>query len=221
MIVYNFLSFQKYYIIRVKDYFMPHLSKKQHQILETKNRLSKALYLLVTERHYDKITIYHILEKAGVSRRTFYRYFNSKSDLMDYCLDNFIEGYYLQRDNFILAQQAEDIFLVTLNFMYYNREFIRSLVESGHFSLLTANFNDKSELIYKTMDLPWCVEDSSDHSIDYISKGLLGAYLNVLQFWLTKDEPERPEHIAKNLALLFSSISGYFDNASQNSNKAN
>ena len=200
---------------------MPHLSKKQHQILETKNRLSKALYLLVTERHYDKITIYHILEKAGVSRRTFYRYFNSKSDLMDYCLDNFIEGYYLQRDNFILAQQAEDIFLVTLNFMYYNREFFRSLVESGHFSLLTANFNDKSELIYKTMDLPWCVEDSSDHSIDYISKGLLGAYLNVLQFWLTKDEPERPEHIAKNLALLFSSISGYFDNASQNSNKAN
>ncbi len=34
---------------------MPHLSKKQHQILETKHRLSKALYLLVTERHYDKI----------------------------------------------------------------------------------------------------------------------------------------------------------------------
>ena len=30
-----------------------------------------------------------------------------------------------------------------------------------------------------------------------------------------------PEHIAKNLALLFSSISGYFDNVSQNSNKAN
>lgn len=200
---------------------MPHLSKKQHQILETKHRLSKALYLLVTERHYDKITVYHILEKAGVSRRTFYRYFNSKSDLMDYCLDNFIEGYYLQRDNFILAQQAEDVFLVTLNFMYYNREFIRSLVESGHFSLLTAKFNDKSELIYKMINLPWCVEDTADHNIDYISKGLFGAYLNVLQFWLTKDEPERPEHIAKNLALLFSSIPGYFDNVSQNSNKDN
>ncbi|WP_430595984.1 TetR/AcrR family transcriptional regulator [Streptococcus gallolyticus] len=200
---------------------MPHLSKKQHQILETKHRLSKALYLLVTERHYDKITIYHILEKAGVSRRTFYRHFNSKSDLMDYCLDNFIEGYYLQRDNFILAQQVENVFLVTLNFMYYNREFIRSLVESGHFSLLTAKFNDKSELIYKTINLPWCVEDTADHNIDYISKGLFGAYLNVLQFWLTKDEPERPEHIAKNLALLFSSIPGYFDNVSQNSNKDN
>lgn len=200
---------------------MPHLSKKQHQILETKHRFSKALYLLVTERHYDKITIYHILEKAGVSRRTFYRYFNSKSDLMDYCLDNFIEEYYLQRDNFILAQQAEGVFLVTLNFMYYNREFIRPLVESGHFSLLTAKFNDKSELIYKTINLPWCVEDTANHNIDYISKGLFGAYLNILQFWLTKDEPERPEHIAKNLALLFSSIPGYFDNVSQNSNKDN
>lgn len=195
--------------------------KNSIKFLETKHRFSKALYLLVTERHYDKITIYHILEKAGISRRTFYRYFNSKSDLMDYCLDNFIEEYYLQRDNFILAQQAEGVFLVTLNFMYYNREFIRSLVESGHFSLLTAKFNDKSELIYKTINLPWCVEDTADHNIDYISKGLFGAYLNILQFWLTKDEPERPEHIAKNLALLFSSIPGYFDNVSQNSNKDN
>lgn len=200
---------------------MPHLSKKQHQILETKHRLSKALYLLVTERNYDKITIYHILEKAGVSRRTFYRYFNSKSDLMDYCLDNFVEGYYHQRDNFILAKQAEDVFLVTLNFMYYNRDFICSLVKSGHFSLLTAKFNNKSELIYKTIDLPWCVKDASDRNIDYISKGLFGAYLNILQFWLTKDEPESPEHIAKNLALLFSSIPSYFDNVSQNSNKDN
>ncbi|SDK24173.1 TetR/AcrR family transcriptional regulator [Streptococcus gallolyticus] len=200
---------------------MPHLSKKQHQILETKHRLSKALYLLVTERHYDKITIYHILEKADISRRTFYRHFSSKADLMDYCLDNFVEGYYLQRDHFISAERAEDVFLVTLNFMYYNRDFICSLVESGHFSLLTAKFNDKSELIYKTIDLPWCVEDSSDHSIDYISKGLFGAYLNVLQFWLIKDKPEPPKYIAKNLALLFSSIPSYFDNISQKSNKDN
>ena len=55
---------------------------------------------------------------------------------MDYYLDNFIERYYLQRDNFILAQQTEVVFLVTLNFISYNREFIRSFVKSGHFSLL-------------------------------------------------------------------------------------
>ncbi|SES20553.1 TetR/AcrR family transcriptional regulator [Streptococcus gallolyticus] len=199
---------------------MPHLSKKQHQILETKHRLSEALYLLVTERHYDKITIYHILEKSNISRRTFYRYFNSKSDLMNYCLDNFVEGYYHQRDNFILAKQTEDVFLVTLNFMYLNRAFIRSLVESGHFTLLSAKFNDKSELIYKTINLPWCVDDSSDHNIDYISKGLFGAYLNILQFWLVKENPEPPEQIAKNLALLFSSIPSYFDSA-QDINKDN
>lgn len=65
---------------------------------------------------------------------------------MDYYLDNFIERYYLQRDNFILAQQTEVVFLVTLNFISYNREFIRSLVESRHFSLLTAKFNNKSPL---------------------------------------------------------------------------
>ena len=64
---------------------------------------------------------------------------------MDYYLDNFIERYYLQRDNFILAQQTTDVFLVTLNSISSNREFIRSLVKSGHFSPFT-KFNNKSPL---------------------------------------------------------------------------
>ncbi|SDO92160.1 DNA-binding transcriptional regulator, AcrR family [Streptococcus equinus] len=198
---------------------MKNLSKKQHQVLETKHRLSKALYLLITERHYDKITIYHILDKAAISRRTFYRYFDDKADLMDFCLDNFVKGYYLQRDNFILAESAEDVFLVTLNFMYSNKAFISSLVESGHFSLLTEKFNQKSAQIYKTINLPWCVDDTVDSNIDYISKGLFGAYLNILQFWLTKDEPEEPELIAKNLSLLFNSIPSYFNAPSEEQTK--
>ena len=94
---------------------MTNLSKKHQQVLETKQRLSKALYLLITERHYDKITIYQILDRATISRRTFYRYFNDKADLMDFCLENFVKGYYLQRDNFIVAKKPEDVFLVTLN----------------------------------------------------------------------------------------------------------
>ena len=97
---------------------MTNLSKKHQQVLETKQRLSKALYLLITERHYDKITIYQILDRATISRRTFYRYFNDKADLMDFCLENFVKGYYLQRDNFIVAKKPEDVFLVTLNFMW-------------------------------------------------------------------------------------------------------
>lgn len=99
---------------------MTNLSKKHQQVLETKQRLSKALYLLITERHYDKITIYQILDRATISRRTFYRYFNDKADLMDFCLENFVKGYYLQRDNFIVAKKPEDVFLVTLNFLFKN-----------------------------------------------------------------------------------------------------
>lgn len=198
---------------------MTNLSKKHQQVLETKQRLSKALYLLITERHYDKITIYHILDKAAISRRTFYRYFDGKADLMDFCLENFVKGYYHQRDNFFLAERAEDVFLVTLNFMYSNKDFISSLVESGHFALLTEKFNQKSAQIYKTINLPWCVDDTVDSNIDYISKGLFGAYLNILQFWLSKDEPEEPEIIAKNLSLLFNSIPSYFNAPSEEHTK--
>lgn len=98
---------------------MANLSKKQHQVSETKHRLSKALYLLITERHYDEITIYHILDKADISRRTFYRYFNSKDDLMDFCLENFVDGYYHQRDNFILARKCRRCILSHFEFYVF------------------------------------------------------------------------------------------------------
>jgi len=39
---------------------------------------------LFAEKGYDETTVYDIAAKAGISRRSFFRYFSSKSDLMGY-----------------------------------------------------------------------------------------------------------------------------------------
>lgn len=50
----------------------------------TKFYIVQALFKLMKEYNYDKISVTDIVKKAGVGRATFYRYFKSKEDVILY-----------------------------------------------------------------------------------------------------------------------------------------
>ena len=61
---------------------------------KTKGYISLALYRLMLRKDYEEITVKEICERAGVSRMSFYRYYNMKDDIfIDYCDDRFEEFY--------------------------------------------------------------------------------------------------------------------------------
>ena len=189
----------------------------QNRNLTTKNLIAQAMRLLIEEGDFKKITIYQILEKSGVSRRTFYRHFCNKNDLLDYCLDKFVEDYSDEKKKFFSAGKSEEVFVVTLRFMDKNRVFLSSLIRSGEYDLFTSKFNDNSISIYKNFGLPWNLADELENKdLNYISKGLIGSYLNILKFWLTEEDPYSPEAVARDITLLFNSIPNYFDDYTKN-----
>lgn len=57
--------------------------------------LAESLIYLMNTKDLDDISIKEIVQKAGVSRMTYYRYFSEKTDIlifyMDYLFDKFIE----------------------------------------------------------------------------------------------------------------------------------
>ncbi len=190
---------------------MPNSLGKNNKGLSTKKRIADALYSLIQEIIYDDITIYHILNKANVSRRTFYRYFCSKDDLMNFCLDIFIEEYLHEREHFLIAQRPEEVFKVTLHFMYNKRDLITALIRSGHYQLIVRKFNSIAPEIFDEFALPWNhIDDIPSKDSKYISRGLIGAYLNIMLYWLSEDEPLPPEIIAQDMVRLFSAIPLHF-----------
>lgn len=54
--------------------------------IRSKNKLAKALILLMAERPFEKITICDIADRAELARRTFYTNFNSKDEVIDYSM---------------------------------------------------------------------------------------------------------------------------------------
>ena len=58
------------------------LNKRKQQAVETKNKLTTAIMELMDIKSYHEISIESICERAGVSKGTFYHYFDSKRAIL-------------------------------------------------------------------------------------------------------------------------------------------
>lgn len=51
---------------------------------QTRKRIIESLFELLAKKEYHDITISRIVDKAGLGRRTFYRYFKTKDEVIEY-----------------------------------------------------------------------------------------------------------------------------------------
>ena len=64
--------------------------------MERQNRIGKVLEQMMMEMDYDDIFVSDLCSRAGISRRSFYRYFNSKEDVLKFVLEDIIRDCHLQ-----------------------------------------------------------------------------------------------------------------------------
>lgn len=72
--------------------------KEKISTVRTYVLLRQALYSLLTETPFEKISLTDICSRSMVPRSTFYRYFEDKYDLLRYSLALFFEEAHLDRD---------------------------------------------------------------------------------------------------------------------------
>lgn len=58
------------------------MKKEDRRILKTRMVLQDAMFSLMQEKSYNKITIQEIIDRANVGRSTFYSHFETKDDLL-------------------------------------------------------------------------------------------------------------------------------------------
>ena len=72
---------------RVNTHRSPGLAERKHQFVRVE--ASAAVLALVLERGYERVTVDDMVEVTGLSRRTFFRYFKSKDDVLFVAMDQF------------------------------------------------------------------------------------------------------------------------------------
>jgi AcrR family transcriptional regulator len=65
--------------------------RPDRRIRQTRDALGDALIALMQEKPFDQITVQHVLDRADVSRSTFYAHFRDKNDLFLSDVEDFLE----------------------------------------------------------------------------------------------------------------------------------
>lgn len=136
--------------------------------IQSKLKLTKALFDVMQQYHFKEITVTQITQEAGLSRKTFYRLYSSKEDI----LNNFFQGIFQECLAEIKSQQIHHYWdVVQLYFNFWEEK--RSLL-----SLLKKN--DLLIILY---------EYSYKHSFEIVefvrSKEVISACMPLLPYMLS------------------------------------
>lgn len=169
--------------------------------------LENALLKLMETENYKEITIQEITANAGLSRRTFYRNYSSK--------DEILEGvfYKIWLEYKILIMKATDLTLSNIAQIFFS-------VMKKHFNLLyIVNQHNLLPLFLSKIDelLPELFDDVkgknmkfSKESIQYALIFSTGGFIRILSRWMNESIQKSPEEMGE-LVNDFIAICNYQD----------
>lgn len=167
-----------------EEVFMAKSSNKEMNQL-SKEALQTALIELLIEQDLDAISITQLSEKAGVSRMTYYRNYDSITELFYDTLDVlFKEIIYLGQQT-LLDGNWHEFWLALYTFCYSNQRVVRIMLNTSQNTLVLDYLNQAFAYI------------SDDPFHRYRSLAYIGVTYNLLVEWARNDFDVLPEEIAE------------------------
>ena len=160
--------------------------------LQSRQWLLDALLQLMKEKSYNEITIKELTKRAGLDRKTFYRHFKTKDELLDLPMKEAFDRYVdelkqlPELSSFAITKAYFDLCLQYIDFFKllntHGLLLIVLLKFSEYFPMLNDLFFDNPAYVKKT-----------DWELIYEA----GGFWNVTVHWIKNGAQETPEEMAK------------------------
>lgn len=176
--------------------------------LRSKKEIMHTLLRLMQSQPYSDITVKQILLEAQVARKTFYRNYLSKDDVLDAYIDLLMQQYIhsLQK---LPTGRLSDILDIILNFCIQNRDFFFLLKKNHLTYLFLQKWNSFIPMIHNQIVPPnhAIFQELTAEQIDYIIAFNVGAIWNVLMKWMDYDMKDSPDAIKATLLKYLENLS--------------
>lgn len=182
------------------------VEKKKNPIAEQSRQwLIQSLLSLMNEKKYADITVTEIAEHALLSRRTFYRIFDSKDRVLQQCFLEMCDEYitYFQKDKHYLLEEIIEIFFI---FWEENIEFLLILQRNHLFYYLLEELNEVLPTIHEIVRGQQNLYDSSLEK-KFALLASAGALWNILSEWVQIDHRPSPKEISEMMLRTLASNS--------------
>ena len=171
------------------------LSKKKTdaRVRRTRDALGDALIALMQEKPFDTITVQNVLDRAHVSRSTFYSHYSDKDDLLMSDAEEFFEAISMALSAH--GDKSDRVFPVKEFFAHLSdvQPFYKALVKSGKFqeNMELARGHFARGIERRLSELPRAQSiAANEHSA--IAFTHAGALLSLLTWWLDRGMRETP-----------------------------
>ena len=145
---------------------------------------------------YSEITVTQIVMETDLVRKTFYRNFNSKDDVLDSIINSAIIEY-----TDALTESDEDPLTVIFTFCEKNKKLLKLLHKNNMLYLLLLKLNETLPKISRTTDKeknPFA-KLMTGLEPDYLIAFNIGAVWNVIFKWVDRGMTDSPEKIRTNI----------------------
>ena len=170
--------------------------KIDRRVLRTRDRLGDALIALMQEKPFDAITVQEVLDRADVSRSTFYVHYRNKDDLFLSDADEFLEAMATMLSR--CEDKSERVAPVREFFAHVaqRERLYTALSEAGriHDFLELAQGHFARGIERRLMELPRA-KGVALRLGAAISNALAGALLSLLKWWIDRGMSMPPEQM--------------------------
>lgn len=164
--------------------------------LRSKKEITDTLLSLMKKYPYQDITVKHILLESHIARKTFYRNFTSKDDILDAYIDNVMQKY----EQTILDRKSfNQISIIDVIFEYCieNKEILSILHRNNLMYLLLDKWNAMIPVmhIHVVNAIQPVLEVFTPEQVNFIIRFNIGSIWNMIDLWVEHDMKESPEEI--------------------------
>lgn len=173
----------------------------------SKKTITESLLLLMKQYPYTEITVKQILLETDISRKTFYRNFLSKDDVLNSFIDTILQDYVntiqQQQQNFSLVKTLDIIFDFCernkeILFILQNNRLLYLLLEKLNLLILNEHMKYNSELQENHLE--------SQLLTEYIIYFNIGGIWNLIVRWIENNMCDSVADIKKSVVFYLSNI---------------
>jgi len=174
--------------------------KPDRRIRRTRRQLYHALYNLIKEMPYDAISVSKIVDKADISRATFYLHYDDKHELLTDSLDSLFSGVVDDLQHLPLSDNlTTDIQTIALHIFQhvYDNQVLYLALHDNDISLFVI-LNQMVGIIQSHLQraLSSTIDDSP--MVEQNAHQIAGAIYALVLWWLKQEMSPSPADMAQN-----------------------
>lgn len=166
----------------------------QRQREQSARMIEEALFCLMGEKRYEEITVSELVKRADVARRTFYRLYAGKEEVLHRYFGRLCEEYRRTvpvLEQYDLRQIAEEFF----GFWYAHRRFLLLLYNCGLEELLYSEIRRASDTVVRGR-IGGRMEGKGEEIACFAAYSA-GGFLMLLHRWIADGMEEPPQSYAR------------------------